>query len=262
MPTPFYHLNVAESLQEHTGIFSGIRDLIGTYRSTFLFGHVAPDVQVISEQSRESTHFYNLPIESDDLVPWERMLNTYSSLSNGGTWDPEQSVFVAGYLCHLQADWLWVKQIFEPYFGPGSNWKTFRERLYLHNVLRSYLDYQVLESLRIETCSELAQVNPKPWLPFVEVSHLEAWREFLANQLKPGAPIQTVEVFASRQGISAENYYQLLHAEDEMQHQVFDYLPREFLKVYWRELLIENVNLLNGYLAKVGGKFNANSKLF
>jgi len=80
VPTPFYHLNIAEELLEHLGLPPAITDLINTYRFTFLFGNVAPDVQVISGQTRESTHFYILPTKADDLPPWERMLNTFSSI--------------------------------------------------------------------------------------------------------------------------------------------------------------------------------------
>jgi len=254
VPTPFYHLNVAEALLAHSNLLYEIKSLIDTYRFAFLFGHVAPDVQVVSGQARESTHFYAIPTRPEDILPWERMLNKNSSLACVEQCGLEQAVFVAGYQCHLQADWFWARQIFEPYFGPGSHWKTFRERLYLHNVLRSYLDYQVVESLTSETCFGLARVKPKSWLTFVELSHLEAWRDFLANQLKPGAPIHTVEVFASRQGVSVDNYLRILNAEDEMQLHVFDYLPRQLLETYRRGVLTGNVKLLNEYLAKyVGG---------
>jgi len=259
VPTPFYHLKIAEALREQAGVQPEVQDQINTSYNAFQLGNIAPDVQVISGQTRESTHFYNLPVQIDDVPPWERILNSYSSLSWDCIKNPEKLVFVAGYLCHLQADWFWVRQIFEPYFGPDSHWKTFRERLYLHNVLRSYLDYRLMESIRPEALSGLSQSNPKAWLPFIDVEHLEAWRDFLADQLKPGAFIQTVEVFSSRQGISAENYYRILNSEDEMKNQVFNYFPRKLLEDYWRELLSENVTLLNEYLGEVGGYFNANT---
>lgn len=95
-------------------------------------------------------------------------------------------------------------------------------------------------------------------MPFIDKKNLEGWRDFLEEQLKPGAPIQTVEIFASRQGISAEIYHRLLNTEDEMQRQFFDYLPCRLLKVYRHGLLTENVKMLNEYLAEVGGNINAN----
>ena len=253
MPTPFYHLSVAESLLEYSGNKTRIPDLIDRYLPSFLLGHVSPDVQVISGQSRESTHFYTLPTKADDKPPWLRLLDEFSNLKSSELRNPEQAVFLAGYLCHLQADWFWVREIFEPYFGPNAEWKTFRDRLYLHNVLRSYLDHHVLKSLKLEIRTSLAQSKPKNWLPFVNKRDLIAWCEFLTRQLKPGAIIKTVEVFASRQGISAENYYRLLQTEEEMQFQVFDYVPRERLLIFGETLLIEGVRLVEQYLDNFEG---------
>lgn len=259
MPTPFYHLSIAEAIIEHPGLSATSLLQLTEFFPAFLLGHTAPDVQTVSGQNRESTHFYTLPIQVDDAPPWDAMIDMFPSLANAQIKDAEQVVFVAGYLCHLVADWFWAGQIFEPYFGPAASWETFRERLYLHNVLRAYLDFQVLESLNAETCLRLAGISPKEWLPFITADHLKAWRDFLADQLQPGASIQTVEVFAARQGISVENYYKLLNAEDEMQHQVFDHFSRQLLVDYWQTVLEKSVGLLNEYLTQVGGISNAYS---
>lgn len=233
--------------------------MITQYYPAFLVGHTAPDVQVVSGQTRESTHFYTLPLQKNNALPWESVLGAYPSLESAQIGDPEQAVFVAGYLCHLQADWFWSDQIFEPYFGPHTDWKTFRERLYLHNVLRAYLDFRFLGSLHEETRSDFARALPKDWLPFMGEDHLKSWRNFLSDQLKPGASIQTVEVFAARQGISVEAYYQMLNTEDDMQRQIFDFLPRQILDLYRQETIKYNTAFLNKYFSKTGGFFNANS---
>ena len=259
MPTPFYHLSLAKAIVEHPGISDLSLSSIIEYFPAFLLGHTAPDVQTVSGQSRESTHFYNLPIQVEDVVPWTAIFISHPSLAGNQINDPEQVVFIAGYLCHLLADWFWAGQIFEPYFGPSAVWKTFRERLYLHNVMRAYFDFQVLATFDGEVRSGLAAVKPKTWLPFVKVEYLKTWRNFLAGQLQPGAPIQTVEVFAARQGISVEHYYQLLKSEDEMQQQVFDHFPRAHLENYWRFVMEKSIHLLNKYLTQVGGVSNASS---
>ena len=251
MPTPFFHLNVAKSLISLPGYEAGIKDVINTYQSTFLLGHVAPDIRVISGQTRESTHFYKFPPSDNDLLPWENMQKTYLRSDRIACSDSECAVFIAGYLCHLQADWLWVRNIYEPYFICGSHWGTFSKREYMHNVLRSYLDLQVVKSIKSETLFILAQANPKSWLPFLDVSDLFAWRDFLVNQLKPDAPIRTVEIFASRQGISVENYYRLLNEEDQIKNQIFSHMPKDLIDEYWHELMAKNIDLLNDFLEKV-----------
>lgn len=259
MPTPFYHLSLAKAIVEHPGLSVLSLPYIIEYFPAFFFGHTAPDVQTISGQSRESTHFFTLPIQVEDVVPWKAIFLVHPSLEGSQINDPEQAIFIAGYLCHLLADWFWAGQIFEPYFGPSAAWKTFRERLYLHNVMRAYSDFQALATFDGEVRSGLVTVSPQKWLPFVKAEHLKTWRDFLAVQLQPGAQIQTVEVFASRQGISVERYYQLLNSENEMRQQVFDHFPRERLENYWQFVLEKSIHLLNAYLTKVGGVFNANS---
>ena len=251
MPTPFYHINVANTLIYQSGYRHGIKDVIKTYQSTFLLGHVAPDIRVISGQAREDTHFYKFPSSDTDLLPWERMQKMYFTCDGIAQADIEYAVFLAGYLCHLQADWLWIKSIYEPYFISNAYWGTFTNREYMHNVLRSYLDLQVVKSMRSETLYNLAQANPKSWLPFIAVNDLFAWRDFLVNQLKPNAPIQTVEIFASRQGISVENYYRLLKNEDEIQDQIFNHMPKDLIEEYWQELLAKNTSLLNSFFGMV-----------
>lgn len=180
--------------------------------------------------------------------PWQKIYRDFPSLNPVQMSDPERKSFIVGYACHLQADWYWAKQIFEPFFGPTAKWQDFRQRLYLHNVLRIYLDFRALDDLNGEIRLGLGKVLPPSWLPFVEVVYLQEWRDFLAEQLQPGASIRTVSVFADRQGISTEAYYQLISAEDEMQRQIFNFLPKKSLDAFWEMLIEANLNLLNDCL--------------
>jgi hypothetical protein len=249
VPTPFYHLSLADVLIKHPGVPEPISQFLQEYRGEFLFGTTAPDVQVVSGQSREATHFFDLPIQDDDQPAWDSFLSTYPSLATAARLPAPQTGFLSGYLCHLQADWLWVKDIFTPVFGPVCAWGTFRQRLYYHNVLRAYLDLQTLPELPKGTGANLDQAVPDAWLPFVEDQYLAEWRDILSRQLLPGATIQTVEVFSSRQGISAPEYYSLLASEERMQHEVFEHLPLEFVDRYKEKALAYNVQLLSDYLA-------------
>jgi hypothetical protein len=205
----------------------------------------------MSGQERQATHFFDLPILASAPLAWEKMLMRYPSLAQAARMPADQAAFVAGYLCHLQADWMWITDIFAPVFGPWSHWQDFRQRLYLHNVLRAYLDRQILEGLPEHTGSDLGRALPKAWLPFVEDRHLYHWRDFLADQLLPGATVQTVEVFAARQGVPAETYYLLLNSEERMEQEIFIHLPRQSLLSYRQRLLVANGHLLQAYLLGV-----------
>jgi|GEM_PF-154834 len=247
VPTPFYHLAIAHQLSQHPALSERIRNALNQHQSAFLLGNTAPDVQVVSGQTREATHFYTLPPQ-DQNPAWQNMLAAYPALGAASALPAEQAIFIAGYCCHLQADEAWLYEIFIPLFGPQAEWEDFRKRLYIHNVLRIYLDRQVLEALPEDTAAQLSRAEPQKWLPFVGDEHLREWRDYLANQLAPGAPVHTVEVFAQRQGLPSEQFQDLLASESRMQAEVFAHLPEQRLDRFQRKLVEENVALLLDYL--------------
>jgi hypothetical protein len=249
MPTPFYHVSLAGALLNQPNLPEAIAQFLQDSPCEFVFGNTAPDVQVVSGQLREATHFFSLPIQAGDQPAWEAMLSTHPSLARAGRLDRSRAAFLAGYLCHLQADWIWVKEIFAPIFGPGCSWGTFSQRLYYHNVLRAYLDLHILAELPTGMDSCLGEVHPESWLPFVQDRHLVDWRDFISTQLRSGGAIQTVEVFSSRQGISAPEYYALIESDERMQQEIFNHISLEVVKDYKQRVLEENICLLENYLA-------------
>lgn len=250
MPTPFYHLSVAGELLKHPGLPQSVRRAVSEQLPAFLLGNTAPDVQVVSGQPREATHFFRVPILPGTKAPWIQMLASYPRLARAEDLPAAQAAFLAGYLCHLQADWQWILDIFAPIFGPTRRWSTFSQRLYLHNVLRSYLDREIMADLPVESAQLLEGTRPEHWLPFVDDTHLKEWGKYLAQQLEPGAAARTVEVFAARQKISPEEFYRLLDSESRMNAEIFSRLPRQRLIQYRRKLVESNVALLKAYLSK------------
>lgn len=201
MPTPFYHLSIAQELLDTPQIPQAVRRTLSQQRGAFLFGNTAPDAQTVSGQSRRETHFFEVPPDPAAPLPWEALLSLYPDVGMPGKLSAEQAVFWAGYLCHLQADWMWIRELYLPVFGPQAGWSDFSERLFLHNVLRSYLDQQYLASLVNGVSACLQGLLPTEWVPFVPGTALVDWRDFLVQQLQPGGAVQTVEVFAARAGL-------------------------------------------------------------
>ena len=246
-------MSIAEKLLVYPDLPPAVRQCLFANRAAFLLGNTAPDVQVISGQVREQTHFFRVPPRSNAELPWQHLLHLYPAIQSANIYNRGQAAFWAGYLCHLQADWIWVTELFLPYFGPESTWGFAGERFYLHNVVRAYLDRQIASDLPVDVVAQLASVSPDGWLPFVPEPALGEWRDFLASQLQPGAAIQTVEVFAARAGLPVAEFYALLDDELEMDRKVFNRLPRSSLREYQDRLLHENCNLLVSYLGSLGG---------
>jgi hypothetical protein len=247
VPTPFYHLTIAQNLLDKDAFSPDVQEILERQRGAFLFGNTAADVQVLSGQKRQATHFFKLPLHSNPVVPWQRMLEAYPELRGSHQVTETQAAFIAGYLCHLLADWRWIGNIFVPAFGLQATWSIFPQRLYLHNVLRAYLDQQIIPELTNGASEKIGKVIPDGWLPFVKDPFLFAWRDYLAEQLQPGAKVYTVEVFAERQGISPEEYRTLLGSEERMEKEIFTHLTRQELDDYRQQIDAESIALVNAY---------------
>jgi hypothetical protein len=243
MPTPFTHLAVAAELLAA----GALPEAVPAALPAFLLGNIAPDVQVVSGQTREATHFFPVPL--DGAPPAERvLLAQYPGLAPLGERPPAQAVFLAGYLAHLVFDQFWVRMIFEPVFGPAQTWgENFKERLYLHNVLRAHWDALDLARLGPTTAVELAAAEPAAWLPFVEDTHLGAWRDWVAGQLGEAGGSRTVEVFANRMGADPAIFAALLASPDELQDRLFRRLPPGALDEYRAEALAESLAVIQRY---------------
>src|SRR5712692_2408873 len=230
MPTPFTHLATAAEILARPSLSHEVKTALLADLPAFLLGNTAPDVQTISGQPRESTHFFSVPLRGAPPAG-PQMLASYPALAGRPALPTPQAAFLAGYLAHLVFDQMWVRDIFEPFFGEAPSWGTFRERLYLHNVLPAYWDAEDLEKLEPDMADHLAAAQPRGWLPFVDDRHLSAWRDLIAGQLSSGAG-RTVEVFAQRMRADPLAFAALLASPEEMDRRVFSHLPPGALADY------------------------------
>ncbi|MGB9640802.1 MAG: hypothetical protein ACPL4H_07795, partial [Anaerolineales bacterium] len=147
--------------------------------------------------------------------------------------------------------WQWIRQIFIPVFGLQSPWGTFRERLIWHNVLRAYLDQQIIPAIKPSIAEYLLGVEPQGWLPFVTDNHLIQWRDQIARQLQPGQKIETIEIFASRQNISPDEFKHYLSSEEVMEEMIFQRLPQAQLNLFRSQLIMDTLSFIK-QLANTG----------
>lgn len=247
MPTPFYHVALAEDLLLDERLPASLREFLRRRRPAFLLGNTAPDVQTVSGQPREATHFFTVPI-SDPRPAHEAMFAAFPELARPDRLDPDRAAFLAGYVCHLWLDQLWIREIFEPVFGERAPWGTFRERLYLHNALRAFLDQQVLGQLNHRVDLALGAARAFRWLPFVADEALGRWRDHLAEQLSPGARCRTIDVFAARMKVPAHEFERLVNDPVEMEHRVFARYPQDRLAEFRSQGIAGSLELLGTYL--------------
>lgn len=247
MPTPVQHLSLAQRLLEDARLPEAARDCLRTQRGAFLFGNTAPDVQNVSGQLREATHFF--------VIPWRRvpephkaLFELYPHLGVSRQLSAAHAAFVAGYICHLWLDVLWLRDIYLHNFGPAAHWgANLPERHVYHNILRAWCDRRDQLQLNGAIGPALSLATPTEWLPFTTDRYLAQWRDMLVDQFRPGAAIRTIEIFAERGGVPPERFQQVLASPDEMERQVFAHAPLEKIEKFYLDGYEQMAELIVGY---------------
>ena len=241
MPTPFYHLHLAQELLVEESCSPLWQDEPGA----FYLGNIAPDAQNVAGQSRESTHFFEVPMR-DATPAWEVMFNQYPSLIHILT--PAQRAFLAGYICHLAVDQMWITDIFEPVFVDEAKWEKPRDRFFIHNILRIYLDELDRPALASNGVgASLKKAQPDHWLPFLNDAALSHWRDFVAEQLVEGGAAQTIEVFAKRMKRPPSDFESLLQSPTQMTQRVFQLVSTDALKNFRLNAFTRSREILADY---------------
>jgi hypothetical protein len=84
-------MSLAEDLLRHPWLPEAVRQFLQASHGAFLFGNTAPDVQVVSGQARQQTHYFSLPILPNDPPAWELILSEYPQLAEARQLLPTQS---------------------------------------------------------------------------------------------------------------------------------------------------------------------------
>jgi hypothetical protein len=256
------HLALAEKILCGDDLPPAIRRLLTQQRGPFLLGNTAPDVQTVSGQTRDETHFYTIPRTpplpaacagrrqaGEGIRPaYETLFATHPRLARAETLPPAQAAFVAGYIAHLLLDELWLDDIFQRYFL--RDWGARRERLFLHNILRTWMDRQDQRRLNGSLVTALRKTEPRDWLPFVSDAHLRMWRDWLVEQLAPGHSVQTAEVFAQRMGVPVAEVEAVLESPQQMEERIFRRIPRAALQSFHDTGYERSVALIRRYIHK------------
>lgn len=235
MPTPIQHLVLARRLLDDSSLPDTARDRLQEQHSAFLFGNTAPDVQTVSHQPREATHFFVIPW-AQAPVPHNALFTLHPALGQARSLSAAHAAFIAGYICHLWLDVLWVRDVYLPGFGPYVHWgKDLHEQHIYHNILRAWCDRHDQQQLDDTIAPALAAANPIGWLPFTADRYLAQWRDELVEQFQPGAGIRTIEVFAKRGGIPAHEFQRILDSPEELERHVFAHASHEKIDTFYRQ---------------------------
>ena len=246
MPTPIMHLVLAEEILHSDDLPLAARRLLIRQRGPFLLGNTAPDVQTISGQPRKETHFCTVP-RTTDRPTCEALFAAHPHLAHAESLPPAQAAFIAGYLAHLALDEVWLAAVYERHFL--GDWGSRREQLFLHNVLRIWMDARDQQRLNGSVSVALCKAMPQDWLPFVGDEHLRTLRDWLVGQLGPGGRVQTAEVFARRMDVPVAEMEAVLRSPRQMEERIFGRISRAELESFRDTGYARSIASINRYLA-------------
>lgn len=241
------HLDLAHTILHDSDLSVAVRRTLRSQRGAFYLGNTAPDVQTVSGQARDGTHFYSVP-RTSTRPAYEALFDAYPGLAHPWDLPPGQATFIAGYIAHLEVDEVWLDEVFIPHFVE-QDWGTRHERLFTHNVLRTWMDREAYARLNSDVVEALREAEPQGWLPFAEDEHVRMWRDWLVEQLEPGNALQTAEVFAERMGVTAIELESIITSSEQMQKQIFRHVSRGVLESFEAISYRRSVDLIGSYFA-------------
>jgi hypothetical protein len=225
MPTPFTHLEAAQRLLQDPLVPDDIRRQLGAESGAFLLGNIAADARTESGLKREDTHFYTY--DRDIKVhPWRVMLHLHPSLTS--VHDAAGRAFLAGYVAHISMDEWWTLHMLAPYFG-GREWAPRPQRFLMLHIVLIYMDERDLGRLQHWQFETLCGAEPDEWLPFMSDTILESWRDFIAEQIRPGSDSQTLAVFGSRIGKTPAELRAILDSPAVMEADLWQHITPALL---------------------------------
>jgi len=139
MPLLYLHLSLANEAAELLR-----HPVVDLNMGDYLVGSISPDVHYIGGVFRKETHFFDFD-EQECESGTSLFFKAHPDLAGGSKLDTATKSFVAGYLSHLIADEIWIKDIYRPFFGNSSSLSGDPTANVLDRLLQFELDRRARE---------------------------------------------------------------------------------------------------------------------
>jgi len=174
MPNLPMHIHLANTVAEQLG-----RGYVFDHKGAYYLGSTAPDIRAMTRWPREQTHFAPLSVEQVGTGT-KTMFSLHPELREDMS--PASQAFLAGYVCHLAADEVWITSVFRRHFDTAEDSRLTNDQVEANiwdRAMQLDMDRQALPQL--SGCA-----NPENWLscsdhdvsmPFFEDGLLTEWKD-------------------------------------------------------------------------------------
>ena len=166
------------------------------YMGHFLLGSTSPDIRAITRRSREEYHFATLDFDRVGAGV-SGLLKAHPGLRNGAEHSGRTRAFVAGYITHLVADEVWIRDMYRPHFGNRSVFADEASANVMDRAMQMEMDrrsWPALDAARIsmEGAAEGVEVD------FLDEPTLEKWLDWVFTVADRGFSWDRLRLMANR----------------------------------------------------------------
>ena len=226
-------------LQEHAG--------------SFLMGSTAPDIRVITHQTRERYHFAGLDFE-DIGAGVKGMFAAHPRLRELDGRHGATRAFVAGYITHLVVDEAYIVGVYRVFFADRSAVQDAMRANMLERALQLDMDRQVWEAAG----KALAAANFNPGeveVGFLDVETLGQWRDWVFDVVDRGFTWDRLKFMSRRiaaghdMGAAERLVDEFIEGMPDSMDQVYALVPRTTVADFRSDALGHLVAAVGEYLS-------------
>ncbi len=221
------------------------------YLPALLLGSITPDARVIARISRESTHFYDIPMAPDAPPAHIRMLETHPDLCKIDRGQhPLHAAFVAGYVAHLVMDVVWLERIvMDGLFIDGVPWGIHHPNWLRYSLLMTRMEYDADRHLPRSYFSQVREPEPDGWLPFMPDRFIRKWRQVVAERVEGGGARLVSTHFSRTNHMSTGELEMMVLDDERMDRVVHGQIPRRQMDDFYKETYRRTEEAVLDYLA-------------
>lgn len=245
MPNLTSHVSLALAIAKEVEV-----PTISNNMGSYLLGATAPDIRIITKQSRELTHYSRLDstVIGDGV---ESLLSENGVLLNSRVSTPATQAFVSGYITHLISDQTWIMTMYKPYFGNRAIFPSETLANIWDRALQLEMDRQDRPAWEYAS-SHLISATVDVSIPFISPNDLTKWSEWINEYAAGSFSWDRLKSLARRQTVTDETQIEqsvedFLSSIPDGLERILSYMEPDNIETYRSKAINQSVKSLENF---------------